>query len=144
MIHKYKNRKQIIFLLFLILINIVNGQCVEDKKEFNDNENYIIPKGCAIAILSGAGISITSLLLIGPFLSLIGFGVTGPIMGSFAAWVQSIIGAKISSGSLFALLQSIAMGGITFKTSIIVTGSIATLSYSICKNLGYENNCITH
>lgn len=125
MIHKYKNRKQIIFLLFLILINIVNGECVKDKKEFNDNENYIIPKGCAIAILAGAGISITGLLSIGPLLSLIGFGVTGPIMGSFAAWVQSVIGAKIA-----------------FKTSIIVTGSIATLSYSICRNLGYENNCM--
>lgn len=62
---------------------------------------------------------------------------------SFASWIQSILGAQIPSGSLFALLQSIGMAGFSFNTGLYVTGVSAALPYAICKALGYDNdnNC---
>ncbi|KAF5601216.1 hypothetical protein FPANT_1823 [Fusarium pseudoanthophilum] len=39
-----------------------------------------------------------------------GFTPSGPLLGSFAAWIQSLIG-NVVAGSLFATLQSAAMGG---------------------------------
>ena len=41
-------------------------------------------------------------------LKCIGFGQLGPIAGSIAAFIQSIIGI-VKAGSLFALLQKLAM-----------------------------------
>ena len=44
-------------------------------------------------------------------LNLLGFSIIGPLAGSLAAFVQSLIG-NVVAGSLFALLQSVAMGGL--------------------------------
>ncbi len=47
---------------------------------------------------------------VGAGLTLIGFGVAGPIGGSIAASVQSAwYGGAVASGSLFSVLQSVAM-----------------------------------
>jgi len=43
-------------------------------------------------------------------LPLIGFSVIGPVAGSIAAGIQSTIG-NVVAGSLFAVVQSLAMGG---------------------------------
>ncbi|KAH8980745.1 hypothetical protein EDB86DRAFT_2978725 [Lactarius hatsudake] len=43
-------------------------------------------------------------------LGLIGFSAIGPVAGSIAAGSQAAIG-NVAAGSLFATLQSIAMGG---------------------------------
>lgn len=104
---------------------------------------YNIPPRCVKAMLIGAGLSISSMLGLTILLPFLGFGISGPIEASFAAWVQSIIGAEVSSGSIFALLQSIGMAGISFNTGVYVTGASATLAYTICKYLGYDdnNNC---
>jgi len=43
-------------------------------------------------------------------LGAIGFAATGPVAGSIAAGVQSAVyGGAVQSGSIFAILQSIAM-----------------------------------
>ena len=43
-------------------------------------------------------------------LGLIGFSPIGPVAGSLAAGIQAMFyGGSIASGSLFAILQSIAM-----------------------------------
>ncbi|KAF9783012.1 hypothetical protein BJ322DRAFT_1073986 [Thelephora terrestris] len=45
-------------------------------------------------------------------LDVIGFGSLGPVKGSPAAWVQRLFwGAKVSKGSLFAILQKAGMKG---------------------------------
>ncbi|KAL9085895.1 MAG: hypothetical protein Q9165_007378 [Trypethelium subeluteriae] len=55
-------------------------------------------------------------LFTGPLLGLLGFGAAGPVAGSIAAGVQSMI-APVAGGSLFAILQSAGMGG--FGAAII-------------------------
>ena len=110
------------------------------KMSENNNNKYFIPKRCLRAIIIGAISGATVIGLSTILLPVIGFGVFGPIAGSFAAWVQSIIGAEVSSGSIFALLQSIGMAGFSFSTGLMVTGTSAGLAYSICKALGYEND----
>ncbi|KAJ7437830.1 hypothetical protein B0H11DRAFT_2206440 [Mycena galericulata] len=48
--------------------------------------------------------------LLRPVLSLFGFGPTGPLKGSAAAWAQRVFyGGSVSKGSWFALLDSVAM-----------------------------------
>ncbi|KAM7183068.1 hypothetical protein V8F33_013826 [Rhypophila sp. PSN 637] len=48
--------------------------------------------------------------LAAPILGAFGFGPLGPIAGSLAAFIQSTVyGAAVPAGSLFALLQRLAM-----------------------------------
>ncbi|KAA1475182.1 hypothetical protein DENSPDRAFT_883364 [Dentipellis sp. KUC8613] len=77
-----------------------------------------------ILLLAFFGFSITGYIIRG-LLWLIGFGAEGPIAGSLAAWIQSLIGA-VEEGSLFAWLQSIAMTGVpaVFK---VIGGFVASL-----------------
>ena len=47
-------------------------------------------------------------------LGAIGFAATGPVAGSIAAIIQSTVyGGAVASGSVFAILQSIAMSPLT-------------------------------
>lgn len=63
------------------------------------------------ALLIGNGILIfTPAALTGPLLATMGFGASGPVAGSVAAWLQSILG-NVGAHSVFAYLQSTAMGG---------------------------------
>jgi len=67
------------------------------------------------ALAIGAATTATGVVLT-PFvapvmLGVVGFGVAGPVAGSIAAGVQAGIGANVAAGSLFAVAQSIAMGG---------------------------------
>ncbi|KAJ7437831.1 hypothetical protein B0H11DRAFT_2294172 [Mycena galericulata] len=58
----------------------------------------------------GAVMLIPNYWLLRPVLSLFGFGPTGPVKGSTAAWAQRVFyGASVSKGSWFALLDKVAM-----------------------------------
>lgn len=101
------------------------------------DEQYRIPPRCAKAILFAAGGSVIGMVGLSFIaLPLVGFGAAGPVAGSLAAWVQSMIGASVPSGSLFALLQSIGMAGIGVSTGVVVTGTTAGLALAICQALG--------
>ncbi|KAK0213884.1 hypothetical protein IW262DRAFT_1407142 [Armillaria fumosa] len=67
-------------------------------------------------------ISWLALTIIHFILGLVGFGAAGPVAGSLAALIQSSIG-NVATGSLFALLQCIAMGG-SLWTSVSFFGRI--------------------
>lgn len=54
-------------------------------------------------------------------LSVVGFGALGPVAGSFAAAWQAMIG-NVAAGSLFAILQSMAMTGVIPLWYIIAGG----------------------
>ncbi|KAL4242594.1 IFI6/IFI27 family protein [Abortiporus biennis] len=69
----------------------------------------MVPNILKAIIVAVAGFSLSP-LLVGGGLGAIGFGAAGPIAGSIAATSQSAIG-NVVAGSLFATLQSIAMGG---------------------------------
>jgi len=68
-----------------------------------------------LPLIVGIGVAVVVAILlpvVAPaLLGIIGFGALGPIAGSFAAAIQAIIG-NVAVGSLFATLQSIAMGGL--------------------------------
>lgn len=61
-------------------------------------------------LFSGAILCIPEIWLLRPFLSLFGFGPSGPVKGSVAAWAQRRFwGATVAESSWFAYLQSAAM-----------------------------------
>ena len=66
--------------------------------------------GAAVGGLLGFGL----LLGKGPLLACLGFGAHGIIAGSSAAAWQAGFGGFIASGGLFATLQSVAMGGLSW------------------------------
>ena len=67
-----------------------------------------------------AGIIILALCLaMPPILGAIGFGAQGPIIGSMAASWQASIGS-VAAGSLFAFLQSAAMGGAAMAFFMVI------------------------
>lgn len=122
----------------ILLIEQSQDECNEPPI-FDDDDPYTIPSECLKSMLIGAGVASIVLVGITIILPCVGFGAIGPTAGSFAAWVQSLIGV-VESGSLFALFQSIAMAGFSLKAIVIVTGGSAALAYAICKELGFENN----
>ncbi|KAN0137747.1 hypothetical protein V8E53_004231 [Lactarius tabidus] len=99
---------------------------------------FLIPLafGAAIAIagviltsLVAAASAIAGIFLIPPVvfvLSVIGFGVGGPIAGTLAACWQAAIGS-VAAGSLFAIAQSVAMGGSITAAIIAIVALIAGL-----------------
>ncbi|KAG9021692.1 hypothetical protein FS837_007057, partial [Tulasnella sp. UAMH 9824] len=61
-------------------------------------------------------------------LNLIGFSSVGPVAGSLAAIAQSIVyGGAVGSGSLFAIFQSAAMGGIAVGSPAQIAAGVAAL-----------------
>lgn len=71
-------------------------------------------------------------------LPLLGFGSLGVTAGSLAAWFHStFLGGYIASGSVFAVLQSIGMAGVSAAFKAFVIGSSATASgaYTIYEKL---------
>ncbi|PCH41778.1 hypothetical protein WOLCODRAFT_17328 [Wolfiporia cocos MD-104 SS10] len=78
--------------------------------------------------VGGATTAIISYAIIHAMLEGIGFSAVGPVAGSFAARMQSLIG-NVRSRSLFAIYQSIGMGGaipiVWTVTPGVVVGIIA-------------------
>ncbi|CAK45793.1 hypothetical protein M747DRAFT_318148 [Aspergillus niger ATCC 13496] len=95
------------------------------------------------------GFALATAPIAGPaILGAAGFGATGPVAASFAAVWQSSIGA-VQAGSLFATLQSAAMGGAAagaFTTAsnigIAMVGSVAIGTqwnyYKAVPRMGYD------
>lgn len=67
-----------------------------------------------------------------PLLKLVGFGLKGPIKESLAAWTQHwFFGARVTKGSLFAILQSAGMIGSPY--SRLIMGAIGGVAgYFLC------------
>jgi len=61
-------------------------------------------------LISNGILIFTPAALTGPLLATMGFGASGPVAGSIAAWLQSILG-NVGAHSVFAYMQSAAMGG---------------------------------
>mmetsp|Transcript_65278 Transcript_65278/g.76682 ORF Transcript_65278/g.76682 Transcript_65278/m.76682 type:complete len:587 (-) Transcript_65278:5-1765(-) len=110
-----------IIILFLILflngfasvvpISTTEGKNSDTRNDTKDT-NVLVSKECAAVLLvSGTGLGGgLAYALSGPLLAYLGFTSIGVASGSLASWWQSTI-PLLSSGSLFAALQSIAMGG---------------------------------
>ncbi|KAK0470062.1 uncharacterized protein EV420DRAFT_87591 [Desarmillaria tabescens] len=60
-------------------------------------------------------------VIVPPILGWFGFGAAGPVAGGMAAGIQSGIG-NVAAGSLFAHLQSMAMGGIISAVPYVASG----------------------
>ncbi|KAL3421795.1 hypothetical protein PVAG01_05951 [Phlyctema vagabunda] len=67
------------------------------------------PGQSALLVTNGILI-LTPAALTGPLLATMGFGASGPVAGTIAAWLQSSLGNAGAHG-VFAYLQSAAMGG---------------------------------
>ncbi|KAK0224633.1 hypothetical protein EDD85DRAFT_234815 [Armillaria nabsnona] len=62
-------------------------------------------------------------VIVPPILGWFGFGAAGPVTGTIAAGIQSGIG-NVAAGSLFAHLQSMAMGGIISAGPYVISGVV--------------------
>ena len=58
-----------------------------------------------------------------------GFGPAGPVAGSLAAAWQATMGGAVASGSAFAVLQSMAMGG--SATAMALVSALASAGAAI-------------
>lgn len=77
---------------------------------FTSGKSFAREHTAALAFGS-TGLALATAPIAGPaILGAAGFGATGPVVASLAAVWQSSIGA-VQAGSLFATLQSAAMGG---------------------------------
>lgn len=80
------------------------------------------------ALLVTNGILIfTPAALTAPLLATMGFGASGPVAGTVAAWLQSILG-NVGTHSMFAYLQSAAMGGYGVTAVSGITQACAMIS----------------
>ena len=101
----------------------VNPKPIYPKEDESKEEEriYISPK-CAAVLITGGTLGGASLAYsIAPALCTAGFCQAGVTKASFAAWWQSTM-PLIAGGSLFATLQSIAMGGV--GSNVAVSGSV--------------------
>ena len=93
----------------------------EKNNDGSDDTVNISPECASILILAGATGGALMSTLVNPLLASIGFTATGVTSGSFAAWWQSTM-PLVSSGSLFASLQSIAMSGVS--SNLVIASSV--------------------
>jgi hypothetical protein len=71
---------------------------------------YVKDSPVCFALQVTGAVVVTAALITVPILGAIGFSAIGPVVGSVAAGWQASIGI-VEAGSLFALCQSVAMGG---------------------------------
>ncbi|KAG8913266.1 hypothetical protein FRC00_002752 [Tulasnella sp. 408] len=86
-----------------------------------------------LAAAAGGALLTVGAVVVGPALAvgalnLVGFSSVGPVAGSLAATIQSIFyGGAVGSGSIFALCQSAAMGGIAVGSAAEIAAGVAAL-----------------
>ncbi|KAG9030319.1 hypothetical protein FS837_003294 [Tulasnella sp. UAMH 9824] len=86
-----------------------------------------------LAAVAGGALLTVGAVVVGPALAvgalnLVGFSSVGPVAGSLAATIQSIVyGGAVGSGSIFALCQSAAMGGIVVGSAAEIAAGLAAL-----------------
>ncbi|KAI9460433.1 hypothetical protein HD554DRAFT_1586953 [Boletus coccyginus] len=87
------------------------------------NEQH--PKLLPALIFSVAVLLIPESWILKSFLRLFGFGLTGPVKGSAAAWMQSyFFGAAVEAGSWFSLLQAAGMGTLPGWAGFAITAPL--------------------
>lgn len=93
------------------------------------NGTTAIPNRCIAAAVIGAGVSVVSV----PFtLAMAGFGGTGVSAGSLAAAWQASMG-NVAGGSIFAVLQSWTMGGMSIAGTATMGGTVAAALLPFCR-----------
>ena len=122
----HRHRFVITLLFFCIILAACFAQEESSPSWKEEDENVdVSPKCAAILLASGTTIGVASLGLgyaLPPVaLCSAGFCATGVASGSFAAWWQSTM-PLVAKGSLFAMLQSIAMGGGGSVSAGLMTG----------------------
>lgn len=107
-------------------------------KEYKYNATHNVGDGsirlswkCAKKILASAGISLAALMSFPFLLELFGFTALGPQLGSVAAKWQSSIGS-VEAGSLFSILQSIGMAGLTKLPFVVIPSAAGAVAGAIC------------
>lgn len=112
----------------LMLKNCGVVAMIDDEGAAENDSVNVSPK-CAAVLLVGAGSFgvIATNAVVPLVLGTLGFGVAGVAGGSVASWWQSTM-PLIAKGSLFATLQSIAMGGTTVPVAVgaIMGGAVGT------------------
>jgi hypothetical protein len=93
--------------------------------------SYHMSHLCADAALAAAGVSLVALTALPELLELFGFASEGVEAESVASGWQSKIG-DVKAGSAFAILQSIAMGGLAKGTYVLVPASAAGTAAAVC------------
>lgn len=97
--------------------NIFKNDKDNNKNNSNDEKNTKNKIEVYIKIILGAILGAIIGYFIAPFmifigLTLLGFTAVGVVFGSIAAWIMSLYGGTIASGSIVAILQS--MGALGF------------------------------
>ncbi|CAD8047731.1 unnamed protein product [Paramecium sonneborni] len=130
------NRK--IIAIFFIFLTLGSIQAKEDSTKQIKCQKYDKDKifnciklqiNTAIAYQSIS--SFSSFIIIKLSIWLAGFTAAGPIAGSLAAWIQSLIG-NVVAGSFFSWLQAVAMGKtfLLFLPSLTI-GTIVAIIYLV-------------
>ena len=121
------NRSTRLLLCFACIfasLGVSLAQEQDNQVDTNVLEVTVSPECAAVLIVgAGAGGAAATYTLLGPLLAVLGFTSTGVAGASFASWWQSSM-SVISSGSIFATLQSIAMTG-AGPSVIVVGGTLA-------------------
>ncbi len=108
---------------FLCFCGVCNGRYTyTTQKEEEEDAIHISPKCAAVLVTAGAsGGGALAYTLSPAVLCKAGFCSAGVSSSSFASWWQSTM-PLVQAGSIFATLQSIAMGGV--GTKVVVAGSV--------------------
>lgn len=118
-------RKKILLTIAIGIISLFcfcHGQEVGPEEEAGEESVHISAK-CAAVIVSGGALGGAGLVyaLTPAALCTAGFCPVGVSQSSFASWWQSTM-PLVQSGSIFATLQSVAMGGV--GTKVVISGSV--------------------
>lgn len=125
MVHK------LLFLTVAFLCGVCNGSFTRrtTQKEGEEDTINISPKCAAVLVTAGTGGGGALAYALAPAaLCKAGFCSVGVSSSSFASWWQSTM-PLVQTGSIFATLQSITMGGAS--TKIVVAGSVLGGSLSL-------------
>ncbi|MBH2006684.1 MAG: interferon alpha-inducible IFI6/IFI27 family protein [Myxococcaceae bacterium] len=106
----------------------------DSEAEKLSETNYILSRKCALA-MGAAGIATGAFTVVAlpAALSFVGFTAAGIAGGSLAAVWQATMGGVVSSGGIFALLQSISAAGLSLSGTAVVTGSTGVAVAAFCE-----------
>ncbi|KFY32997.1 hypothetical protein V495_08530 [Pseudogymnoascus sp. VKM F-4514 (FW-929)] len=105
------------------------------------------PGQSALLVVNGV-LVFTPAAVTGPLLSQMGFGAAGPVGGSVAAWLQSMLG-NVGAPSIFAYLQSAAMGGYgvaavngVAQACAVISGGVVSMYSGFTGQIIYTRNML--
>ncbi|KAG8985004.1 hypothetical protein FRB90_004997 [Tulasnella sp. 427] len=119
-------RAEILTLLGQLHLRDNERRRAEEEAEGANTKRWI-GRVAGGALLAAGAVVVGPALLVGG-LNLVGFSAIGPVAGSIAAGIQSAVyGGAVGAGSLFALCQSAAMGGIVVGSAAEIAAGVAAL-----------------